>query len=218
MWNTYKEAVLKTSREVANKGFVVGTSGNISTRISEPGEKELLAITPSGRYYDLLRLNDIVIVNFEGDLVQGNLSPTIETMLHIEIYKARKNVNAIIHFHPVFGSVAAITGLNIPPVLEDQVACLGGEIKVAEYALPGSMKLVQNVIYALGPRNAVILANHGALSTGQNMREAFTNCEMLEKTAKIYIHALGAGKINPLSDEALKMEQAFFNHTQSNNI
>jgi L-fuculose-phosphate aldolase len=71
---------------------------------------------------------------------------------------------------------------------------------------------VQNVVPALGPRNAVILANHGALTVGRDMREAFTNCEMLEKTARIYICALSVGKINPLPPVALEMEQAYFNY------
>jgi L-fuculose-phosphate aldolase len=155
-----------------------------------------VAITPSGRYYDSLSSNDIVIVDFEGKLVEGKLKPSVETMLHIQIYKKRKKVNAIVHSHPIFSSVAAVAGLEIPAILDDQVTCLGGEIKVAEYASSGSQKMVRNVVSALGSRNAVIMANHGALSVGRDIRDALTNCEMLEKTAKIFIYAFGLGKIN----------------------
>jgi L-fuculose-phosphate aldolase len=108
-------------------------------------------------------------------------------------------VNAIVHFHPVFSSVFAVTRQKIPPILDDQVACLGGEISVAEYASSGSSEMVHNVVSALGVKNAVLMANHGALSVGGSIREAITNGELLEKTAKVYAHALAAGKIIPLS-------------------
>jgi L-fuculose-phosphate aldolase len=181
-------------------------------RLSEPGGRELVAITPNNLCYDLMCAEDIGIVDLEGQLVEGDVTTSIETMLHIGIYKARKKVNAVIHTHPVFSSIFSVTGMEIPPILDDQVTYLGGEIKVAEYSLPGSQELVTNVIPALGPRNAVILANHGALTVGRDMREAFTNCEMLEKTARTYIHALNLGKINTLPAIALEMEQAYFNY------
>jgi len=132
-------------------------------------------------------------------------------MLHIGIYKSRSKVKAIVHAHSVYGSILSVAHLEIPAILDDQVTCLGGEIKVAEYALPGSGELVQNVVNALGPRNSVILANHGTLSVGRDLKEAFTNCEMCEKTAKVFTNALSIGKVNSLSAEALEKEQAIFN-------
>jgi L-fuculose-phosphate aldolase len=196
MWESEKKLVLEAAQQMVQKGLVVGNAGNVSMRLMEASSRELVAITPSGRYYDSLSSNDIVIVDFEGKLVEGKLKPSVETMLHIQIYKKRKKVNAIVHSHPIFSSVAAVAGLEIPAILDDQVACLGGEIKVAEYASSGSQKMVRNVVSALGSRNAVIMANHGALSVGIDMRDALTNCEMLEKTAKIFIYAFGLGKIN----------------------
>jgi len=212
IWNSEKKAVLEAAQQMAQKGLVVGTSGNVSMRISEAGGRQLLAITPNNRYYDLLDVDDIGIVDFQGECVEGELTSSIETMLHIGIYKARTKVNAVIHTHPVFGSILSVIGAEIPPILDDQVTYLGGEIKVAEYSLPGSQELVRNAVPALGPRNAVILANHGTVTVGRDMREAFTNCEMLEKTARIYIYALGAGKIKPLPTDALEMEKAYFNY------
>lgn len=217
IWDSQKKTVLEAAQQMAQKGLVVGTSGNVSMRITEAGGRELIAITPNNRYYHSLGVDDIGIVDFEGECVEGELTTSIETMLHIGIYKARKKVNAVIHTHPVFGSILSVIGVDIPPILDDQVTYLGGEIKVAEYSLPGSQELVRNVVPALGPRNAVILANHGTLTVGRDMREAFTNCEMLEKTATIYIYALGAGKINPLPPDALEMEKAYFNYLHGEN-
>ena len=210
-WNSEKKAVLEAAQQMANMGLVVGTSGNVSMRLGEHSGRELLAITPNARYYDTLDVDDIVVADFEGENVEGELPISIERMLHIGIYKARRKVNAIIHTHPVFGSAISVSTLEIPAFLDDQVTYIGGEIKVAQYALPGTQDLVDNVISALGPRNAVLLANHGAVSVGRDMREAFTICELAEKTAKIYICALSLGRVNPLPAEAAKVEKAFFN-------
>ena len=210
-WNSEKKAVLEAAQQMDERGFVVGTSGNVSMRLGEHNGRELLAITPNGRYYDLLDVDDIVIADFDGETVEGVLKLSIEKLLHIGIYKARKKVNAIVHTHPVFGSAASVACLEIPAFLDDQVTYLGGEIKVAEYALPGTPDLVENVLSALGPRNAVLLANHGALSVGRDMREAFVNCEMTEKTVKTYIYALSLGKVNPVPAEAAAVEKAYFN-------
>lgn len=210
MWNSEKKAVLEAAQQMAQKGLVVGTSGNVSMRLKDPSGRELLAITPNARYYDLLNVNDIVVADFEGQNVAGELAISIEKMMHIGIYKARKKVNAIIHTHPVFGSAISVAGLEIPTILDDQATYIGGEIKVAEYALPGTQELVENVLSALGPRNAVLLANHGALSVGRDMREAFTVCELVEKTAKIYLCALSQGRVHPLPAEAAEVEKAYF--------
>jgi L-fuculose-phosphate aldolase len=212
-WHSEKEAVLEAAQKMAQKGYTVGTSGNVSMRLHDDGGRDLLAITPNARYYDTLVVDDIVVADFEGENVEGDLTISIERMLHIGIYKARKRVNAVIHTHPVFGSAVSVACLEIPPFLDDQVTYIGGEIKVAEYALPGTPELVNNVLSALGPRNAVLLANHGALSVGRDMREAFMVCELLEKTAKTYVYALSLGKVKPVPDGAAAVEKAFFNFT-----
>jgi L-fuculose-phosphate aldolase len=199
MWETEKRLLLKAALQMVEKGLVVGTSGNMSMRINAPDGRELMVITPSGCYYDVLKPKDIVLVDFNGKRIEGKLKPSVETMLHVEIYKARQQVNAIVHSHSVFSSVFAVARQKIPPILDDQIACLGGEINVADYAPSGSPEMVRNVVSALGTRNAVLMANHGAFSVGANIREAITNCELLEKTARVYVHALAIGKIVPLS-------------------
>jgi L-fuculose-phosphate aldolase len=210
MWDCEKRDVIEAAREMAQKGLVSGTAGNVSLRLKDPSGRGLLAITPSGRDYNSLGVDDIVVVDFEGQRVEGELRASIETVMHIEIYKARKKINAVIHTHPVFCSVIAVTGLEIPAIIDEQVTYIGGEIKVADYALPGSPELAKNAVSALGPRNAVILANHGALSVGRDMREALDISELLERTAKIYVSALGLGKVNPLPAEVVELEKAFF--------
>jgi len=210
MWEAEKKVVIESAQEMAKKGLVVGTAGNVSLHLKDPSGREMLAITPSGCRYDSLEVDDIVVVDFEGQRVEGKLNASIETVMHIEVYKARKKVNAIVHAHPVFCSVIAVAGLEIPPLIDEQVTYIGGEIKVAQYGFPGTLELARNAVAALGPRNAVILANHGALSVGRDMREALTICELAEEMAKIYVCALGLGKVNQLPAEVVELEQAFF--------
>jgi L-fuculose-phosphate aldolase len=210
MWESEKKQVIEAAQEMERKGLVVGTAGNISLRIKAADGRELLAITPSGRYYDSLKVDDIVVVDFAGQKVEGELKATIETIMHIEVHKARKKMNAVVHAHPPFCSALAVAGMDIPPLIDEQVVLIGGEIKVAQYALPGTPELAKNAVSALGPRNAVILANHGVLAVGRDMREALTICELAEELAKIYISALGLGKVNQLPSKVVELEQAFF--------
>jgi len=157
-------------------------------------------------------VDDIVVADFEGNNVEGELRLSIEKMLHIGIYKARKKVNAVIHSHPVYGNILSVAGMDIPEILDDQVTYLGGAIKLAKYAIPGTPDLVDSALEALGPRNGALLANHGAVSVGRDMKEAFVACELLERTAQIYVFAMLLGKITPLPEQAQAVEKAFFNY------
>lgn len=214
-WLEEKKIVLEAAQKMPGKGLVVGTSGNVSLRLSPKGENQLLAITPSARHYDSLAVDDIQIVDFNGQTVEGSLRPSTETMLHIGIYRARKNVNAVIHTHSVFASAVSVAGLDIPPILEDQIAFLGGAIKLAKYAITGRPELVASVITALGDRNAALLPNHGVIGTGRTMDDAFTACELIEKTARIYLLALSAGTVNHLPAEAIEAMKALYDRLQN---
>jgi len=214
-WQEEKRIVLEAGQMMLKRSLVVGTFGNVSLRLTPENDRELLAISPSQRYYDTLTADDIQVIDFEGDPVEGDLIPSVETMLHIGIYRARKNINAVIHTHSVFASAIAVAGLEIPAILDDQVTFIGGEIKLAKYALSGSQELVENVLAALGERNAVLLPNHGVVGIGRTMRDAFTTCELVEKTAKIYLLASALGEVNPLPAEALEVEKVFFAMLQS---
>ncbi|MEJ2739760.1 MAG: class II aldolase/adducin family protein [Dehalococcoidia bacterium] len=217
-WQEEKRQVLEASLKMLDKGLVIGTSGNMSLRLSSEGGQDLLAITPNRRYYDLISVDDIQVIDFEAEPVEGDLVPSVETMLHIAIYQARKNINAVVHTHSVFASALAVAGMEIPAILDDQITFIGGEVKLARYALPGSQEMVDNALAALGKANAVLLANHGVLGIGRTMRDALTVCELVEKSAKIYISALTLGKVNPVPAEALEVQQAFFNMLQNDNM
>ena len=209
-WLNEKKIVLEAAQQMLAKGLVIGTAGNVSLRLPPEGNCELLAITPSAQPYDSLSVDDIQIIDFNTRTVEGNLRPSTEMKLHIGIYEARENINAVIHTHSVFASAISVVGRDIPPILNDQVAFLGGTIKLAEYAPAGSQELAENAVSALEDRNAVLLANHGAVGIGHTMDDAFTACELIEKTAKIYLLALSTGAVNQLPDIAIESEKAYY--------
>jgi L-ribulose-5-phosphate 4-epimerase len=200
-WLKEKKEVLAAARKMLEKGLVSGTAGNVSVRLKAERGRSLLAITPSSRDYNSLALDDIQILDFNAQKVEGDLPPSIETSLHIGIYRARKDVNAIIHTHSVYATAVAVAGLAIPPILEEQVIYLGGEIRCAVYAPNGTLELAKNAVATLGNSNAVLLANHGAVGTGENMTDAFRAVDLLEKTAQIYFYALATGNVATLSAE-----------------
>jgi L-fuculose-phosphate aldolase len=217
-WQDARNLVLDTAMEMYEKGLVIGSSGNISLRLpASKGKTGLMAITPTSRHYDTLTADDIPVIDFDGKLVEGKFQPSVETPLHIAIYKARKNVNAVIHTHSVFASAAGVAGKDIPSIMLDQVLCLGGDIKACGGPLVTTPEQIDDFILALGDRSAVLIPNHGAVGTGKTMRDAFIACQLIEKTAQVYLLALGAGKVNPLPETVRKLEKAAYDQLQGEN-
>lgn len=172
-------------------GLVAGTWGNISLKLNN----DYMLITPSGIPYDKLTPNDMVLVNINNFTYDGNNKPSGEKKLHAEIYKTRKEFNAVIHTHSSNASTVAAARREVPALLDDMAQILGSSVRVADYALPGTKKLVRETIKGLRGRNAVLLANHGAACAGRNLEEAFTACFVLEKACKTFIEVqfLGGG-------------------------
>src|SRR5512139_2597161 len=108
-WQVEKQIVVEAAKRMAEKGLVVGASGNVSLRLPLQGKRQLLAITPSAKDYATLTVDDIQVLDFSGKKVEGDRKPSVETGLHIAIYKARKNVNAIIHTHSIYASAAGVS-------------------------------------------------------------------------------------------------------------
>ncbi len=205
--NKLKMEVVEAGKRMLHKGLVIGASGNISIRI--PGEDKIV-ITPSQIKYDKIGVNDIVVVDFKKNVLEGDRSPSVETGMHIGVYETRPDVGALVHTHSVYASAIASLGKTIPPFLDDIVLMLGGEIEVAEYGMPGSKELAENAVRALGKKNAVLLTNHGALCCGKNLESAFVNAELVERAAKIFILSSLLGEPKNLPQEVVQLEQQIF--------
>ncbi|MHA1252528.1 MAG: class II aldolase/adducin family protein [Candidatus Helarchaeota archaeon] len=210
-----KKIVLEAAKKFLKTGLTIGTSGNISLRT---GKKAMtMAITPSSREYDELTIDDIIVVDFSNEedkieVIEGKWSPSSETILHSLIYKKRKKINAIIHYHPVFSTACGLVLNELPAILDDQTFFLGGSIPITkDYAVSGSKELAYQVQEAIAKTNALIIRNHGAIGIGRNMDLAFEACQLLEKTAKIYVYANLLGKdIKILNDKAIKNNTNIF--------
>jgi len=215
-WAEEKRAVAEAAREIAALGLVAGSSGNVSLRLEQATEREgpLLAITPSGKPYSTLRDEDIVIVDFDVEPVEGELVPSSETLLHVGAYRQRSNVNAVIHTHAVYCSVAAVAGLEIPPIIDEMVVYIGGAIKVSEYGFPSTQELADAVCAALGDRNAALIKNHGAIGVGRDLRQAIDVCALVERVAQIYVYASLLGKVDTLPADVVEAELAMFRMRQ----
>ncbi|MEW6173369.1 MAG: class II aldolase/adducin family protein [Bacillota bacterium] len=202
-----REQVARAGVRMARAGLVVGAWGNVSYRIFH---EDLAVITPSGIPYDSLQPRDIVVIDLEGNVVEGERKPSTESELHTAIYRARPDIFAIMHTHSVFATAMAVARMPIPPMVEDLAQLLGGEVPVAKYAPTGSRELAEAAVAALGRGNAVLLANHGMVGAGTTIDEAFNICQIVEKAAKIYLWASLVGTPVTLSArEALALRQEY---------
>lgn len=201
-----KELVIESGLKLVREGLVARTWGNVSLRVDD----ENMLITPSGRKYEDLTLEDIVLVNIHTSNYEGSIKPSSEHKLHSEIYKTRKGVNAVIHTHQMNASTCAAARREVPPILDDMAQIIGPTVRVAPYALPSTKKIVRKTVQALKGRMAALMANHGAVCIGRDIDEAFVVCQVLEKACKAFIEAefLGGAKgINKF--EAVLMHQIY---------
>lgn len=187
-YDAYKEQVIEICRKLVEKGFLMGTGGNISVRVS--GEAAL-AVTPSNFDYVKMRTEDICVVNFKGEVMEGNLKPSIESSLHAAVYEHRADANAVIHTHQIYASAFALINEPIPALYDEQVRFLGRSVEVVSYAPSGTGFLKNNIISRLKNHcNAYILQNHGAICLAGDADRAIFNVELLEKCALTYLLAL----------------------------
>jgi L-ribulose-5-phosphate 4-epimerase len=203
-----RRQVLAAAREISQSGMVMGTWGNVSMRCPEP---ELMLITPSGVDYQLMSMEDMVLLDSSYRIREGSYKPSIETPLHMEIYRNREGVKAIVHVHSIYASSFAVARKSIPVILEETAQVVGHEVPVAEYALCGTQALATAVLDSLGEdRREVLLANHGLLAAGVSMEDALRICYVVEKTAQIALYAQELGGARTLeSAEIVQLYQKF---------
>lgn len=201
-YQAYKESVLHYYEHLSQKGYTVGTGGNLSILIEG---QNAIAITPTNMDYFGIHVDDICIVDFDMNVLEGNFKPSIETKMHIEVYKNRLDVNAIIHTHQVYASIFALINEPIPALFDEVTLNTGHIIDVIPYALSGSNQLSKNVLCYLSNRcNCYIIQNHGGLSLGISIENAFRNVELLEKVSRSYYYALSTGRsISKLPDSCV---------------
>ncbi|MHC1720282.1 MAG: class II aldolase/adducin family protein [Clostridiaceae bacterium] len=205
-----RQQLVDMSMRLYNEHLIVGTWGNISIRVKRNGE-EFYIVTPSGMEYETTRMEDIVVADKEGRTISGHRKPTSELKMHIKIYEDREEINAIIHTHSTYATACAVVGMGIPMMVEDMIQHIGGNIRIAKYALPGTDELAVNVCHAIEDRKAAILKNHGAIGIGATLKDAYKSCVLTEKSAKILNYAKNLGHLHLISTEDAAIMVDYYN-------
>ena len=194
-----KSEIIKYGKMLGEKNMSPATSGNISVRF----ENNIL-ITASGTCLYDLEENEIVLIDENSNVINGNKKPSSEKNLHNAIYKIRPDINAIVHCHSPYVSAFAVCHKPLSkPIISENVFYFG-EIPLAKYALPGSEKLVENTAKFFAKHNAVLLANHGIVIGAKDLRNAYFLMEPAETCAQIYLNSLILGGMKELSKKEVE--------------
>ena len=213
-WESERTIVVEAAQHLLRLGLVAATSGNVSMRLEGGGEEGLIAITPTSMDYEKMTAEDIVVVDYDVDVVEGETVPSSESLTHVAVYKARQDIKAVIHTHSIYASVLAVAGVALPPVLDELVAYLGGAVEVAEYGFPSTEDLGEKVVAAMGERNAAFIRHHGVVAAGRDIADALRACELVERASQIFVQARAFGKVETLPDEIVEVEKSMFRMRQ----
>ena len=213
-WQSERTIVVQAAQQLLRLGLVAATSGNVSMRLEGDEKEGLIAVTPAGTDYETMTPEDIVVVDYDVDVIEGDTVPSSESLTHVAVYKARRDISAVIHTHSIYASVLAVAGVPLPPILDELIAYLGGPVEVAEYGFPSTEDLGEKAIQAMGERNAVFIRNHGVLAAGRDMPDALRACELVERAAQIYIQARALGSVRTLPSEVVEAEVNIFRMRQ----
>lgn len=184
-----RQDLIATCRRMNDVGLNQGTSGNASIRVPEG-----LLITASGLDYDVMRPRDVVTVDYEGKVLRGHRAPSSEWHFHCRVMEARPEAGALLHTHSIHATTLACLGRGIPPFHYMVAVCGGRDIRCAPYATFGTEALADEVLKALDERLACLMANHGMLVLGRDIKDAFKRAVEVEALAEQYLKALAVGK------------------------
>jgi len=195
-----KEMLLATAKEMIAKGLVEGTSGNLSARLPDGN----VVLSPSSLAYETMTLEDLVVCDLDGNVVEGERGPTTEKALHLSCLRKHDDINAVIHSHALYCTMFAVTQQPIPCVIEEFDVYVGGDVPVANYRVTGSDDLGDEVSDWVGDRAAVLMANHGLLTVGKDPQDALKIAMLVERTAHIIWGARALGELVPLPESTMK--------------
>ncbi len=202
MYEKEKKELLDVCLEMLKHDLVIGSSGNASLRVGDH-----VVISPSSVHYVEMTPDDVVVIDMDGNEIEGTRNPSIEKPMHLEIYRNRSDALAIVHTHSLYASAMAILHEPLPPILDELVPKLGAGLRVSKYAMPGTKELGKNVVEVLQDRSAALIANHGAVSCAKTLKDALFLSILLERACKIYMTAKQTGKPVELPEDVVEDEQ-----------
>jgi L-fuculose-phosphate aldolase len=199
-----RREMVRVGRLMWERGFLAATDGNLSARL---GANRLL-VTASGVSKGFLADEDLVIIRLDGEPVSSyrgrDSHPSTEIAMHLEVYRQRPDVNAVVHAHPPVATAFSIAGVSLARcVIPEVIVTLGG-IPTAEYATPGTPEVPASIQQAIRDYDALLLSHHGSLTVGSTLWEAYLRLEKVEHTAQITLAAQQLGQVNTLSPQAVE--------------
>ena len=199
-----RNLICEVGKILYDRGHVAANDGNLSIRVAE----NLALVTPSGISKGRLLPDILPLVDLDGNILEGKYSPSSETPMHLIVYKKRPDVNAVVHTHPAYATAFSLCRMDIrAPYLSDPVLC------TKEFAMPATDEVPNSLLPYLADQNALLLANHGPITWGRNIWEAFDRMEGVEHMAKILFNARMLGTPVEFSEEEaerLKNQSSFY--------
>lgn len=201
MIDVVKNELIEYGKLAGVKNFSPGFSGNLSARC---GNKILITATGTANGY--LSEDDFALIDFEGNIIGGNKKPSSEKMLHVEFYKQREDINYIFHVHSPYLTAFSAAGKALDKNILAEIVYCFDYIPLAEYALPGSKELVENTSKFFKDFDVVLMANHGVIVGGKDVKDAYLKLELCEAYAQtvLFSNLLGGAKMLP-SEEVKKI-------------
>jgi L-ribulose-5-phosphate 4-epimerase len=190
--------IYKLHMELPRNNLVTWTGGNLSGRDLDSG---LVVIKPSGIRYDDLTPENMVVVDLEGKVIEGDYKPSSDTAAHLYIYRHRPEINGVVHTHSPFATAFAAAGKPIPPVLTAICDEFGGPIPVGGYAKVGGDEIGRIIIESIGASPAILMKNHGAFTIGKTPEDAIKAAVMLEANARSVFYAMQLGPLDEIPAE-----------------
>jgi len=192
--------IVEIGKRMYTKGFIASNDGNISVKASE----RVILITPTGVSKGYMKASDMLKVDLEGNVISGTKKPTSEMKMHLEVYRKRPDVKAVVHAHPPVATAFAVAGQVFKKITLPEVIFSIGFVSLAEYGTPTTDEIPFSVAKQIGHSDAILLANHGALTVGSDLFDAYYKMETLEHFARITMYARLLGGEKVLSDEQVK--------------
>jgi L-fuculose-phosphate aldolase len=198
-----RREMVRVGRLLWERGYVAATDGNLSARLNS----DRLLVTPSGLSKGFLSEDELTVIRLDGEPVPSyrgrGQRPSSEILMHLEVYRQRPDVNAVVHAHPPIAVAFSIAGVSLAQcVLPEVVVTLGG-IPTTEYATPGTPEVPETIRHAVRDYDAIVLAHHGSLTVGGTLWEAYLRLEKVEHTAEITLAAQQLGRVRTLSPHAV---------------
>ncbi len=201
-WKETKKILLKMAHRSYEEALFAGTSGNLSVY---DREKETMIITPSSIPYETMEEEDLVLMRLTGEIIEWKHKPSSEWRMHAAVYKERKDVGAVVHTHSPYATSFAVNRESIPVILIEMIPFLGGDVMVADFALPGTEDVGLEALKVLKGRNACLMSNHGVLAVGETLEQAHIRAIYVEDAAKIYSLARSNGDVKEVPGEFVEI-------------